>query len=214
MGFASFLSSLFESGRVRVTGQRELPEDELHAGDEVLRTFELLYRLELPGEPPALDPKAARWAAVLFFRACQFALYRDVPASIIEEELSARAPFRASPSVCYSVDLVFRLLPDLARFARSAAENDPLVGHLERLGREWPLSSVGMPDLGAVDVRAFIDDPCLLALYVDRILAARDVSRLSDARVRDSVAQALGLHPELSPALADALKQHELREPA
>jgi len=232
MGFASFLSSLLESGRVLVTGRRELPEDDLRAGDAVLSTFETSYRLEMPGEPPPLDPKAARWAGVLFFRACQFAVYRDVPAQIIEEELSGRCPLRASPSVSYSVDLVFRLLPDLARFARSAAEDDPLVGHLKRLGREWPLSSVGMPDLvgtggspvpaggqasrlplrQSIDIGGFVDDSCLLTLYVDRILAARDVSRLVDPCVRDGVRRAIGLHAELSPTLLDALKQYEARE--
>src|SRR5262249_41077153 len=97
----------------------------------------------------------------------------------------------------------------LARFAHSAAENDPLVGHLKKLGREWPLSSVGMPAIKDTEVDAFADDPCLLRLYVDRILSARDVSRLADPRVRDGVREALGLHTDLSPALAEALKQQE-----
>jgi len=199
MGFASFLSSLLESGRVRVSGQHELPQDELHAGDQVLKAFEEQYRLEMPGEPPPLDLRAARWAAVMFFRACQFAVYRDVPAQVVEAELSASCPARTSPGVCYSVDLVFRLLPDLARFARSAAENDPLVAHLKRLAREWPLSSVGTPEVDGTNIDGFVNDPCLLALYVDRIIAARDVSRLSDPRVRDGVKRAIGLHTELSP---------------
>jgi len=212
MGYASFLSSLLETGRVRVTGLRELTQDELRAGDRVLSAFEAQYRLDFPDEPPPLDARAARWAAVLFFRACQFAVYRDVPAQVIDEELSARCPVHPSPAVHYSVDLVFRLLPDLARFARSAAEADPLVAHLKRLGREWPLSSVGMSEVGAVDVSGFID-PSLLALYADRIIATRDVSRLSDLRVRDALKRALGLHAELSPQLSDALKQHEVSEP-
>jgi hypothetical protein len=32
-----------------------------------------------------------------------------------------------APAVHYSVDVVFRFLPDLARFARSAADNDLLL---------------------------------------------------------------------------------------
>ena len=219
MRYASFLSSLLETGRVRVTGLRELTEDELRAGDLVLCAFEEQYRREMPDQPPPLEVRAARWAAVLFFRACQFAVYRDVPAQVIDEELSATnwgeclRPARPSPAVHYSVDLVFRLLPDLTRFARSAAEADPLVAHLKRLGREWPLSSVGMSDVGPVDVGGFIDDPSLRALYADRIISTRDVSRLADPRVRDAVQQALGLHAELSPQLSEALKQHEVPEP-
>ena len=206
MGYASFLSDLLETGRVRVPAPAELREEELRAGDEVLRAFEAAYRLELPGTPPAFDPAAARWAALRFFRACQFAAFRDVPAEAVAEALSGGGP-EPLPSAHYSVDLVLRLLPDLVRFARSAAEKDPLVEHLLRLGREWPLSSVGLAEVGPVGLGAVADHPALLALYVDRVIATRDVSRLADARVRDGVRRALGLHTELAPQLAAALAQ-------
>ena len=43
------------------------------------------------------------------------------------EQLSVPCPQKASPAVCYSVDLTFRFLPDLTRLARAASEDDPLV---------------------------------------------------------------------------------------
>lgn len=211
MGFAVFLSSLLEEGRGHVPAPADLSEQELRAADEMLAGFERSYRLEVPGEAPSLDAAAARWAAAMFFRACQFAVFRDVPAQLVERELSVPCPSAATAAAHYSVDLVFRLLPDLLRFARSAAEADPLVARLMRWARDWPLSSVGVADVSPVDARIVFTHPALAVLYVDRILARRDKPRLADERVRDSVRSALGLHPELAPEMAAAL-QHHARE--
>jgi MoxR-vWA-beta-propeller ternary system domain bpX4 len=205
MGLASFLSSLLERGRVQAPVPNELSEDELRAGDAVLLDFEAQYRKVLPGTPPRLDRAAARWGAVQFLRGCQFTVYRDVPAELIEQELAPSCPLPTTPAVHYSVDLVFRFLPDLVRFARSAAEGDPLVNHLMHWARDWPLSSVGIVGVDAVDVNGFVADSALLALYVDRILEAGDLGRLTDERVRDAARTALGLHPELAPEVAAAL---------
>jgi hypothetical protein len=147
----------------------------------------------------------------MFYRACQFAVFRDVPAEAVAGALSVPCPgatavtaVAQSPAVHYSVDVVFRFLPDLARFARSAADNDPLLEPLQRWARQWPLSSVGMAGVDGADV-AFVAHPALLALYVDRVIATRDRSRLADERVRQAVRAALGLHPQLAPDLAAAL---------
>ena len=64
-----------------------------------------------------------------------------------------------------------------------------------------------MAEVGPVDPGAVAQHLALLALYVDRVIATRDVSRLADARVRDGVRRALGLHTELAPQLAAALAQ-------
>ena len=72
-------------------------------------------------------------------------VFRDEPAAAIAEALGPPCPAPITPSTHYSVDLVFRFLPEVVIFARSAAAHDPLVEHLERFAREWPLSSVGMP---------------------------------------------------------------------
>jgi hypothetical protein len=44
-----------------------------------------------------------------------------------------------------------------------------------------------------------------LRVYVDRIIAGRDVERLDDPRVREAVRAALGMFRELAPELYDAV---------
>jgi len=102
------------------------------------------------------------------------------------------------------VDLTFRYLPDLAKLARSASERDPLLAHIVRWAVDWPLSSVGMVGIGPVQIDNLAKDRCLLKLYVDRVIARGDKSRLCDPRVREAAQQAIGLFPELAANMASA----------
>jgi hypothetical protein len=46
-------------------------------------------------------------------------------------------------------------------------------------------------------------------MYVDRIIARGDRSRLRNAEVRQAVAAAIGLHEELAPEISSALRTQE-----
>lgn len=201
MGLDSFVAELFERGQVRV-GQDAAPDrDELERTHELLAEFERTYRLDLPGDPPALSLSAAVWGAAMLHRACQLLVFRDIPAEAVELDLSAKCSEPANPATHYAVDLTFRFLPDLVKMARVASRDDPLVERLMQWAREWPLSSVGIADVGPVKIGEFADDPCLLAMYVDRIITRRDKSRLDDDRVREAVRAALGAFTDLAPEL-------------
>ena len=108
--------------------------------------------------------------------------------------------------------MVFRYLPDLTRFARSAAEADPLVEHLRRWARKWPLSSVGMPGVEEVSVDGFADSPGLMRLYADRVIATGDTSRLNDPRACQAVSSALGMYEALGGRVAAALGSCQSKE--
>jgi hypothetical protein len=206
MSFASFLSALFEDGRPRVPSYAPVDESEARAADRVLADFERLYRLEMPGTPPPFDPDAGRWSAMLFLRGCQLAVYRDLPPELIAGELAVPCPCRRGPLTDYSADLVFRFIPDLLTLARGASEKDPLVPRLRELAREWPLYSVGVADLGPVVIDSFADNPSLMALYADRVLAKGDAGRMNDPRLRQAVEAAVGMHRELAGKLAPLLE--------
>jgi hypothetical protein len=205
MGLCSFLSALFADGRVRVADVDSPLDDEFGDAEQLLVDFEREYRDDLPGNPPPISLPAARYGACTLYRACQFLVYRDVDQPAIRQVLGRELDQPRCPSVDYSVDVTLRMLPDAVRLARAAASGDPLVEELVRLANQWPLSSVGIQEAGVGSIDTFAEDPCLLRLYVDRVIARRDVKRLADDRARAVAAQAIGAFDELAPGVATAL---------
>lgn len=199
----TFLRSLRGSGEIVVTSDPPPPLDEVTAA--ALREHEAILRRELPPAPPPLDIEAAYWGATRLYRACQILAIREAPAELVHEALTEPYESGSGPAVDYAVDQTFQYLPSLFRLVERVAAADPLLDDLKRLGADWPLSSVGMPDVAPAPARtelAFLDHPCLRRLYVDRILETKDASRLSDETTRASVRAALGAYPELAPELA------------
>lgn len=206
MSLLRFLTGIFNDGRVRVPSFGPLPRAELDAAIPLLREREKEARLDMPGKPPDFDVAPALWAAERLLRACQFAVYRDLPAELIAQTFATPFPGRAKARDHYAVDLIYRFLPDLFVLARSAAEKDPLLESLKAEARAWPLSSVGIAELGLVNVDAVVNNTSLLGLYVDRILTRGDASRLGDPRVRDAARAAVGMHTELAGKLKPLLE--------
>src|SRR5262245_31633677 len=105
MTLPEFLTELFAEGRVAVPKPAEaLAEAEVADATDVLAAQDKLCRLELPAGTPPIDEKAAIWAAVHFYRACQLAMFRDVGEPAITK--LGEKPLEAwdSAAVHYSVD--------------------------------------------------------------------------------------------------------------
>ena len=196
-----FVHALLDSGRVSV------PPDETALDDlsTAVGVLDAAARPELAFEPPALSAAAAAWALEVLYRACQALVFREVDAAQVRRVLARPCPAPPSPAVCYSADLALRYLPDVLALARGIAPDDPLVGGLTTLARAWPLSSVGVPELGEVDPWTFLGDRSLRQLYVDRIIERGDAARLAHPEVRAAVRESLGAYPELAPKLTTAL---------
>lgn len=201
MSALQFVEDLMDAGRVRVPSSAAVPAqltEAMHALDRIAAP-------ELAFEPPQLVAPAGEWALLVLYRACQALVYRQMEAEDVARELARPCPTPLSPAACYSVDLAFRVLPDILSLARGIAEQDPLVEGLMALARAWPLSSVGIKGVGEVDVAPFIRDASLRRLYVDRIIERGDHSRLNHAGVREAVREAIGAYPQLVPNLSPAL---------
>ena len=168
----------------------------------LLEQLETRCRAELPGEPPAFCEHAALWAARLFYHICQFIVCREIGEPEIRAVFARPCPAERGPGTDWSADLLFRHLPALFRSARHLSNADPLLDEIKALATAWPLSSVGIPDLAEVNLDSFINDRALARLYVDRIIATRDLSRLGEPRVDELVRGALGVHRRLAPELA------------
>jgi hypothetical protein len=207
MAFVRFLNALFDHGRVSVTDPRLPIGEELRDAEQLLVDVERTLRRELPGSPPALSVEHARWGAVTFYRASQLLVYRDWGSDAVAAALKQPCGEIEESATHYSVDLTYRFLPDLVRMARAAAHDDPLVHELMHWAARFPLSSVGLEIAGDLNVEPIVQHPSLLAMYVDRIMVAQDTSRLNDARVREAVAGALGIHGRLAPKLFSTLRE-------
>jgi hypothetical protein len=201
MSAVGFIHDLHDAGRVRVAPWGEIPDDVPTA----VRMLDATARTDLPGRPPPLHAATATWAFGLMYRAAQALIYRDVDEPTVRAALRVACPAPPSPTVCYSADLCFRVLPDLVSLARGLADEDPLLEELLALAARWPLSSVGVKGLPEVEVTAFIGDASLRKVYADRIIGCGDVARLADLQARRAVREALGAFPELAPAIAGAL---------
>lgn len=212
MVLGHFLRQLQSSGDVAVAPEEPTPG----AVEAVLREWDEAERANAPAALPPLDVASAVWATARLYAACVLLLHRELDAAAVGERLGVACPGdRRSPATHHAVDLAFRHLPDLLQQARGLAADDPLVARLRALLRDWPLSSVGVPDLGEVDDRVVIGDPALRVLYVDRIVARGDRERLRDPAVARAIAVAVGDRDELareSPIVAAAL--HQLDETA
>lgn len=196
MDLGRFLVQLRRDGRVHVGQIEEMST--VHAV-AVLRDLHREACFAGPSGLPAFEPDAASWAARWLHAACQCFVHRDFGVAEIERRLGRACPSSpTSSAVHFSVDLTMRYLPDLWTMVRGVAVGDPLLVALRSAGREWPLSSVGMGDLGRIDIDPLLQNVGLRVLYVDRVLGARDASRLEDERVRRAIAAAYGDARELA----------------
>ncbi|HZZ71734.1 MAG TPA: hypothetical protein VFE24_05745 [Pirellulales bacterium] len=197
MRLARFLTDLFESGHVRLSGETlDLDdEEEAEAGAEVERILaerEAAVAKEFPAPVPPLDGATAVWAARQFYTACFFVLHRAALPAEMQAALSEAGPEGERSAQHYAIDLVWRFLPDLDRLTATLAPHDPLREILRSWGNAWPLSSVGVPGCEPSGIAEILAHRGLRQAYIDRIIERNDASRLREAAVLDLVKAALG----------------------
>ncbi|MFN8827882.1 MAG: hypothetical protein ACK501_23185, partial [Planctomycetota bacterium] len=149
MDLGTFLLRLQGSGDVAVG--RELPPPPGDA-QRVRADVDDVIRIDGPAGLPPFDATAARWAAERLYAACSLYVHRDLDAADVEAQFQAPCPSdRGLAATHLAVDLTFRHLGELLAQARGVAPGDPLVVALRRFACAWPLSSVGIADLGPLD---------------------------------------------------------------
>jgi hypothetical protein len=186
-----FLHSLFSSGEL-VLPRVESAFDVKSVRDALIQ-LEQHWRHELPGTSPTFLPDVSQKAAQVLMRLCRAVVDRDLgveQAKLMIDQIGLSED--SSPEQHYSVDLVLRFLPQVADRARRISESDALLELMKKIGQQWPLSSVGMKDCAPDQLPAALQHPTLWRMYVDRIIAARDNSRVHNPLVRNAIAAALG----------------------
>jgi len=205
MTLAKFLTAYQTSGEIRFVQFDPVQLDPSGEADAIqqLLAMDERRRLEMAHEAPTFRTEPGLWAARLVYRICQCLVFRQIPAERIAVDLQEPCPGDPGPSQIYSVDLTLCRLPELLTRAAGISSADPLLIQLQRLAWEWPLSSVGIPleitEGGPEpELTTIQEQPSLRQLYIDRVLATRDPSRLHNPEVAAAVKDALGMHPELA----------------
>ena len=221
-----FTKNLIETGlvKIEVVPTPMVDTEERNRVFSLLVDFEYSYRHFLPANPPTFAADVAVWAAEQFFLATHFLVARDTPddevAKLFEDNFRSIAKPVVDPVLIYSVDLVFRFLPDLLRIGSMRGGPDPLYAELYAWARLFPFSSVAAKMTNGSEINNWnsiepiMNHQCLSRMYIDRIVAADAVHRLADESARQRLHQDVGEYPELigrlSKHLGDSSPQSSL----
>lgn len=188
------LQQLFESGVVSAEFDDLETTCSFPETEDFLLQFERDYRSYLGLALPAFRLDATLWSAKTFYRACQVYTHPEtkLPADFAIHPVESEP---VDPKVIYSVDVVFRFLPDLLRLFDQVSPESLAKQSLLELGHVWPLSSVGCPEVVDVDSQSVFEHPGLRTLYLDRIISYDDRPRMTDPLVKQLLSQYGFNHP-------------------
>jgi hypothetical protein len=166
--FDEFLARLFQEGKIGFP-TRPVPLTAVPAGAlGLLERAYATYRLDVPGTPLDFDARLACAAAELVRQASWALVFRPERIEDLERRLTMPRPPKSAADHL-SADLLLRYLPLIHRRARALDPADPLVGLIERVLRQWPLSGVlaGL-DEGPTSALDFGGHEGLMLLYAER----------------------------------------------
>lgn len=178
--------------------------EDLRQATVVLCDAEGVLRAAAPATPPPLNAAAALWALRVFGWAGYTALDRHQERTTLPDELSVSRPDATRLENHWSVDVVFRFLPELCRRAQRIAPEDDLHATLQAIAAAWPMSTVGMPvEWSAESLQRVMSDRSLSRILVDRVAVRADKRLAANETVQTMLRDDAG-------AYAERLKLQEL----
>jgi hypothetical protein len=209
-----FLSRLFETGEIHLP-RANVAGDHLEKVTRLLKAAETIWRRGVPGEPPKFAVTAAEVASRLLFSMCHAVVYRetevdDLKRMVIDAKFPKGDVAVNDLSLHYSVDLLFRFMPQVIERAKRISQSDELIPLLLDVLKPWPLSSIGVSELSPAvpcpSLQVIQSDRSLWQMYIDRVMAFNDVGRLQNPQIRAAVVAAIGPFDELAPDISRRLK--------
>ena len=196
MELSIFIHQLLTTGTLSVpAGIGSITEADKIATILLLQQYYQEDILEMPGTAPEFNQPAAYWAAKYFFRAVQLAVLRNEGEDVINEKLIAFTETVDATSI-YSADLILRYLPSLLQLAKGLSPADILVKRLEKTAATWPFSATGI-ESGLLSNEAIIfSNGSLRIAYIDRLIAAKDLNKITGTEMQEHLLSVTGLHLE------------------
>lgn len=149
--------------------------------------------LSFPNTNPNFDGEAALWAAKLLYYSAHFIVHRQNSLKELPEVLSAFLK-EITPSCLTSADLFLKFLPQVCNELRRIDHEDVVLAFLEdKILSEWIFSSVGYLEQNQIiQLDLILKDPCLKALFLNRIIERKDNNWIRHPKVFELVTQMLG----------------------
>lgn len=198
---AEFAKRLLHDGHAAIPPLSAILEPAAEDGRQataVLCEAERVLRVAAPRTPPPLCAAAALWALQVFAWGGYTALDRNQERTTLPDELSQSRPDATLLENHWSVDVVFRFLPELCRRAQRIAPEDALHATLQTLAADWPMSTVGMPvEWSAESLRRVMSDRSLCRILVDRVAARADRRLAADETVQKMLRNDAGAYAEM-----------------
>lgn len=170
-----------------------LPEDRVKV-TELLANEYLEEAYSYPYTAPGFDAEAALWASEVTYLAAQLILNRqhagkDLPALFPAE------PATLTPSAILSADLMLRFLPQMVQKLRQLDIEDELIPILENLLIRWHYSGIeGEIKYEELKVEVYMAHSSLRQLYIDRVIAFKNLPRAMHPTIHPWVKASLGIH--------------------
>lgn len=149
--------------------------------------------ISYPGVAPVFDGGAALWAAQVLYQAAQLVLQRDDHPQKLEERFP---PYdgEMTASAVLSADLCLRFLPPLMVQLKMINSEDALMSILEKILRIWHYSGIAYRDEEMIPDRSIAHtNACLEKMYVNRIIATKNLSLAMAPGFRELVKADLGI---------------------
>lgn len=163
----------------------------------LLKTTYAEESLGYPFQAPPFHEEAANWSSKILFYTAQLVMYREHDAETLTEIIT---PFQQekTASAITTADISLRFLPSLLGYLEKIEVEDALIPLLKDILKEWHYSGLlSTIDLEESQFTAAYDDPCLLQLYVDRVIEQKQRTIGQLDKLKPLVMSALGNYEQL-----------------
>jgi hypothetical protein len=152
--------------------------------------------LNYPFEAPKFHRKAAVWAAKTIYYAAQFLVHRkEEPKNLSKYFEDFKGEY--SPAVMLSADISLRFLPAIVKELEHIDFEDWLVKLLKKQLQHFPYATIGHDmnlKIEEETLAKLFQDACFKNLYIDRVIARKDISQTAHTIIQENVAIHLGEH--------------------
>ncbi|WP_108113856.1 hypothetical protein [Kordia periserrulae] len=183
---------------VLYTNKPKVSQSELNDLADFLQQEYENESLNYPFEAPVFHKEAAVWAAKTIYYAAQFLAHRlEEPKDL--QQFFADFTEEISPSVILSADISLRFLPFIIKELEYIDFDDWLVKLLKKQLQNFSYSTIGHDlelEIQEEQLAKLFQNDCFRTLYIDRVIAQKDISLATQKIIQKNVAIQLGEHAQ------------------